>query len=122
LNRKTFESSTAPNTFNHYCYYDQSSPSGITFNNPIGHLTVTSTSLSVNNTEFLAASTMYWNYDAMGRVTGTMVCTPSTCNSSNIANSNWISLSNTYDLAGDETSYTDGLGTTIYENYDAAGR
>jgi RHS repeat-associated protein len=58
----------------------------------------------------------------MGRVLGTKVCTPSTCNSSNIANSVWFNLSNTYDLAGDPASYTDGVNTTIGESYDAAGR
>lgn len=122
LNRKTFESSTAPNTYNHYFYYDQPSQFGITFLNPVGRLTLTETALVVNNTTYLGAATVYWNHDQMGRVLGAMVCVPSGCNGSNIASSSWINLSDTYNAAGDIASYTDGFSTTVHDNYDGAGR
>jgi RHS repeat-associated protein len=124
LNRKTYElatTSTAPNTLTHYFYYDFTSLFGINFTNPIGNLSFAVASFS-GTPQSVSSATMYWNRDAMGRVKGTKTCTPATCNSTNIADSTWYNLTNTYDLAGNMTSYTDGFGTTISSSYDTAGR
>jgi len=121
LNRKTSEVSTTLPTFTHSFYYDQASVAGITFSNPIGRLTAATTWF--NGSPLLTAETsLYWNHDAMGRVLGTKTCIETTCNNTNIADSTWYSLNDTYDLVGNLTSYTDGFGTTVSARYDAAGR
>jgi len=124
LNRLTSEfaaASTSPNTLTHSWHYDMASVAGVATINPVGHLTYIGS--YYNGTPFVNASgTMYWNYDAMGRVLGAKICTPAGCNNTNANNSQWYDLSYTYDLAGNMTSYTDGFGTKISQNYDGAGR
>jgi RHS repeat-associated protein len=120
LNRKTQESPTAPNTETHSFFYDQASVYGISTTNPIGRLTMETTTFP--SFSILSAATIYWNHDSMGRVSGVKECTETSCNGSNPATSVWYNLNYTYDLAGNRTSYTDGLSTTINESYDGAGR
>lgn len=121
LGRMLYESSNAPNTLTHSWKYDLATVAGVATINPIGNLVFTGAYFpgppTVNS-----SGTMYWNHDAMGRVLGTKVCTPATCSSTDAAASGWYDLSNTYDLAGNPTSYTDGFGTTISSTYDAGGR
>jgi RHS repeat-associated protein len=121
LNRMTFESSNAPNTLTHSWVYDLASVAGITTINPAGRLVFTGAYFSgppIAN----ESGTMYWNHDPMGRVLGTKICTPTTCSNTNANDSGWYDLANTYDLAGNMASYTDGFGTTISSTYDAANR
>jgi RHS repeat-associated protein len=121
LNRKTSEVSVTLPTYTHTFIYDQTSAVGVTFTNPIGVLTAETTWYN-GTPAIVGGTTLYWNHDPMGRVLGTMTCTPGSCNSTNIAQSTWYNLSNTYDLAGNMTSYSDGFGTTIGSTYDNAGR
>jgi len=121
LNRKTSEVSTTQPTYTHSFIYDQTSAVGVTFINPLGNLTAETTWYN-GSPIVVGGTTLYWNHDARGRVLGTMTCTPASCNSTNIADSTWYNLNNTYDLAGNVTSYTDGFGTTISSTYDGAGR
>jgi RHS repeat-associated protein len=94
---------------------------GVATTNPIGHVVFVDSYFN-GTTIFQQSGTIYWNYDPMGRVKGTKVCTPINCNNSNINLSAWYDLSNTYDLAGNMASYTDGFGTTISSTYDGANR
>jgi RHS repeat-associated protein len=57
-----------------------------------------------------------FGYDGMGRVVTNNQCTPYNCGSAN-----WP-LSYTYDLLGDITSATNGVGVTFNYSYNVAGR
>lgn len=57
-----------------------------------------------------------FGYDQMGRTNSEVVCTPSTCGTST------YSTAFQYDLAGNETSYGNGVGVTTTVAYDTAGR
>jgi RHS repeat-associated protein len=120
LNRKLFQTSSTPN-LTYAWHYDLPSVAGVTTINPIGHLTFIGSFFNGTPIDNLSG-TMYWNYDAMGRILGAKICTPLTCSSTDASQSQYYDLSYTYDLAGNMTSYTDGFGTTISENYDNAGR
>ena len=121
LNRETSESTTGPLALVHTFNYDQSSVAGISVTNPVGNLTSVAAA-TPGTPSTLESMTIYSNRDQMERVKGTVVCTPASCNSSNPNNSLWYTLSDTYDLAGDLTSYTNGFGTTISSSYDGSGR
>ncbi|WP_263415228.1 RHS repeat domain-containing protein [Terriglobus albidus] len=125
LNRKTFESVNDPFTTHSYAHsfvYDLASIPGVaTSINPKGRLVYVGTFWQgpplINS-----YGVFYWNHDALGRVLATKTCTPLTCSSTNNASSGWYDQTYSYDLAGDLTSYSDGFGTTITQNYDSGGR
>jgi RHS repeat-associated protein len=80
-----------------------------TWSNLVGRLSAFWTSLPVPGTATV------FSYDSMGRVIRNDQCTPYNCNGSFPSN-----LS--YDLAGDMTSYTNGVGVTFTQSFDTAGR
>ncbi|MFZ0634436.1 MAG: RHS repeat-associated core domain-containing protein [Candidatus Acidiferrales bacterium] len=61
-------------------------------------------------------SSEIFSYDAMGRVINNSQCTPNNCPSG------FLPVNYTYDLAGHTTSMTNGVGVTLSEVYDGAGR
>ncbi len=90
--------------------YDESSIWGATLLNPIGRLTHT----SVASTAYSAMS-----YDAVGRTLNQWQWTPTNWNT-NVSGS--FPVAYTYDLAGDTTSASNGMGVMISYAYDAAAR
>jgi RHS repeat-associated protein len=89
-------------------YYDETSIYGVTLSNTTGRLSRT----LVNNSSY--AYTLR-SYDAVGRVTNNWQDTPDLGGNSKL-------LSYGYDLVGDPTSATNGLGTTIGYSYNRATR
>jgi len=91
--------------------YDETAPIGVTVSNPVGRLT--SQSVSSGST-VLAAS--IFSYDVMGRLTANNQCTPNNCGGAGYP------VNYTYNLGGNMTSYTNGMGTTFNQSFDSAGR
>ncbi|PYV68464.1 MAG: hypothetical protein DMG96_36360 [Acidobacteria bacterium] len=111
LNRKIWKvySDSEPNV---QFSYDQSSVlNGVAVSNPIGRLTAKNT----NTSGTYPTSSVYFAYDQMGRVLSYFQCVL------NCATSGW-EMFYTYDLLGNVTSYTNGLGTTFTQHFDNAGR
>jgi RHS repeat-associated protein len=96
--------------------YDQASGWGYTLTNTIGRLSSESTFPAWGQPYLEAA---LFSYDVMGRTVNKWECIPSSC-----APSSWAlySLAATYDLAGDMTSYTTGVGVTFTQTLDPVGR
>lgn len=122
-------SGTPPSCFQ----YDTSSVSGAG-GNLLGHLTnqwTQSTSKGSCNTGLLTSGgyqtlRAMLSYDAMGRPLSAQQCTPSNCTAASPYELNFG-----YDLAGDLTSYTNGLASTpgagsgpltFNQSFDSAGR
>jgi RHS repeat-associated protein len=114
LNRETSKqhSDGTPNTVYGYdgtIYYF----SGVVAANPIGRLTSVQTGTCFSP---CAVAVQAFSYDAMGRVIQNEQCTPVKCGHG------YFSLAYTYDLLGDVTSSTNGLGLTLTYTYDHAQR
>jgi RHS repeat-associated protein len=101
---KTYSDGTPSASF----AYDQSSNWGITLQNPIGRLTWQEAG---NNT-----AQAVFSYDPMGRTLVSYQCTPVVCGSSGYL------TSYAYDLLGDVTSSTNGLGLTLTYSYNTGAR
>lgn len=88
--------------------YDASTVTGLTttLTNPVGRLIQASTS----NTRTVNS------YDSVGRATNQWQCTPQNCGSA------WFPFAYVYDLAGDPTSSSNGVGTTFSYTYNAAAQ
>ena len=106
LTRKSYSDGTTPTAF---FTYDQASNWGTTLTNPIGRLTEAWTGTSCCATGGAAI----FSYDAMGRVVINNQFTPAI---------SYRPISYTYDLAGNMTTFTDGVYDTFTQTFDAAGR
>jgi RHS repeat-associated protein len=93
--------------------YDASSGWGVSLSNGVGRLTELWTGTTSNPTATL------FSYDPVGRVTFNIWCTPSYCPT---ATSSRFSTTYAYDLAGDLTAFSNGLGVTFSYSIDGAGR
>jgi RHS repeat-associated protein len=94
--------------------YDQASARGITLTNTIGRISSASTA-GTNPTGSV------FSYDPLGRVVNNSQCTPANCSTTPFP------VQYTYDLAGDMTSYTNGVvlsgsNVTFTQAFDAAAR
>jgi RHS repeat-associated protein len=105
LTGKTYSDGTTPGVT---LQYDQTSIYGVNPQNPIGRLTN-----AINNS---GAAITTISYDKVGRVAAEWQCTPYNCGSGSFP------LNFTYDLAGDMTSYSNGVGITFTQSFDVAGR
>lgn len=93
--------------------YDQTSVDGFTFYNPVGRLVKEST-----NGTFPTAN--YYSYDSMGRILVRGECVYiNNCGTS--SPTIWETV-NTYDFAGDLTSFTDSDGNTFTQTFNSAHR
>lgn len=63
----------------------------------------------------------YLDYDSLGRVLHRAQCVWQNCGTYGSTPGWWI-VANTYDLAGDLTSYTDAFGHTLTQTFDTVGR
>jgi len=94
--------------------YDQSSTRGITLTNTIGRISSASTA-GTNPTGSV------FSYDPLGRVVNNSQCTPANCSTTPFP------VQYAYDLAGDTTSYTNGVvlsgsNVTFTQAFDAVAR
>jgi RHS repeat-associated protein len=105
LNRVTQEAYSDGVTPTAQFLFDTASTHGVVLANPIGRL-------SLSNTNVVES---LFSYDPLGRVVTYMQTTPQ-------HNSIAFSTSYVYDLAGDVTSFTNGLGPTFSYTIDGAGR
>lgn len=96
--------------------YDLSSIDGATLTNTAGRL-VKSQQISNWN---LPANT-YFSYDLMGRVGIQGQCARVNCGTYG-SSPNWWLIWNTYDKAGDLTSFTDAFGDVFTQTFDGAAR
>jgi len=120
LNRMTEQDSSDPGTPTYYWKYDLASINGINITNPIGHLVASGTAFNYGTpSQQSLAGTVNWKFDPMGRILNQYVCTPSTCPANNP-----YQLAYTYDVAGNQTSYTPLAqpDVTFTLGYDAGGR
>jgi len=109
LNRligKTYSDGTPAVSF---AYDNNCSASGVAFANTIGRKCSESTA-GTNATGSI------FSYDAMGRVSNNSQCTPQNCSGT------LFSLAYTYDLLGDVTTSTNGLGTQLNYSYNLGAR
>jgi RHS repeat-associated protein len=88
-------------------------PSGIT--NTLGRLMEAATS-KCDNTGDAIITDEWFSYDPTGRIMMNNQCTPYNCGTA------YFPVGYTYDLLGDMTSYTNGVGVTLTQNFDTAGR
>jgi RHS repeat-associated protein len=95
---------TEPQTRTKYLY-DVANTNGVVLLNPIGRL-------SLSNTAIVES---LYSYDPLGRVTADYQTTPE-------HNTSAFLLNYAYDLAGNMTSFTNGVGVTFTQTFDAAGR
>jgi RHS repeat-associated protein len=105
LNRLTQKSYSDGTPLSAYAY-DQTAPWGWTVQNPIGRLTNVGTYNGSWNTGEV------FSFDPVGRKIVDEQCAPATC----------PTLNYTYDLGGDTTSYTNGMGVTFTQSVDTSGR
>ncbi len=87
--------------------YDVSSTNGVTISNPIGRLVRATTNNCIQTIN---------SYDTMGRATTQWLNTPSYCGPASFI------PGYTYDLAGDITSFANGIGVTFSYANDTAAR
>ncbi len=87
--------------------YDVSSTNGVTISNPIGRLVRATTNNCIQTIN---------SYDTMGRATTEWLNTPSYCGPASFI------PGYTYDLAGDITSFANGIGVTFSCTNDTAAR
>lgn len=109
LTQKSYSDTTPTTSF----IYDTASVDGFTLTNPVGRLVKASTGGS-----FPTAA--YYYYDAMGRVQRLGQCVYiNNCGTS--APTLWVET-NSYDMMGNLTSYTDANGVTFTQSFDGAAR
>lgn len=94
-------------------YYDENDPFGYSVSNPVGRLVAEWT----GNGTWAAWSA--FTYDPMGRVLGQRECVPPPVGS---AQCQAYTTNQTYDLAGDMTSYTNGQNVTFTQTFNAAAQ
>lgn len=92
--------------------YDSGGGWGITQNNVAGRMSEAWTGTAC----CIVGAAQIFSYDPRGRVVLNNQCTPIDCPSGGAP------VSYTYDLAGNTTSYTTGVGVTFTQAFDAAGR
>lgn len=109
LHRLTQESYSDGTTRTVFFAYDQTSAWGNTLTNTLGRLTERWNGQSCCAT----AGAEIFSYDPMGRVVLNTQYTPAM---------SYRPMSYTYDLAGNMTTFTDGVGETYTQTFDAAGR
>ncbi len=111
LTQKSYSDGTTPTA--HFVY-----DTPVTWSNPTATTTnvVGRLSEAYVDTCPAAGGNEIFGYDVMGRVTLNNQSTPLNCGSGN-----W-QLLYTYDLAGDMTTYTNGIGKTLTQSFDTAGR
>jgi RHS repeat-associated protein len=112
LNRlllKTYSDGTLQANFQ----YDAASNWGQPLSNPIGRLTEEWTGTTSNPTATI------FSYDAVGRTAFEILCTPLNCPSNTASR---YSLTYSYDLLGDVTAATNGLGVTFSYGHNAGAR
>jgi RHS repeat-associated protein len=97
------DGTTQQATFN----YDESNPFGFTASNTVGRVT----------SEIAGNAKSAFSYDVMGRVLSNWQCTPQTC-----PTPSFYQLSYAYDLLGDPTTASNGVGVTFSYAYNAAPR
>ena len=96
--------------------YDLSSVDGDPyFQNPVGRL------VKAEQFGFGVPVITYSDYDPVGRALHRAQCFWQNCTTFGSSPAWWI-VTNTYDLAGDLTSYTDAFGHTLTQTFDNAGR
>jgi len=106
LTKKVYSDGTTPQA---NFAYDVAPSSPGTWSNLVGRLTALWTSLPT------PGSGTGFSYDSLGRVIRNDQCTPVNCNGS-------FPVNYTYDLVGNMTSYTTGVGATFSQSFDAASR
>ena len=106
LTQKTYSDGVTPTAF---FAYEQTSAWGITLTNTVGRLTERWTGTSCCAT----AGAEIYGYDAMGRIVTNEQYTPAM---------GYRPVSLTYDLAGDTTSFTNGVGITFSYSVNSATR
>ncbi len=109
LNRPTQKSYSDGTTLTAFFAYEQASAWGTTLTNPVGRLTEEWTGTSCCAT----GGAEIFSYDPVDRIVLDTQYTP---------NLSYRSVNYTYDLAGDMTSYTNGVGVTFTQSFDTAGR
>lgn len=109
LKQRTYSDTTAPV----YLQYDATTIWGWTLNNTVGRL-IAATSPTMGPGPGGTAEN--FSYDAMGRITQNGLCTPVNCGTGSFA-TNYA-----YNLAGNLTSFSNGMGVTLTQTIDAAGR
>jgi RHS repeat-associated protein len=119
LNRVQVETNPS-GTANACFWYDNSSVSPVPSGCPAPPAGVTTGSYLVGRMAYQWTSDGLtgtgFGYDPMGRTNSELVCTPSTCGKSAYG------LAFQYDLAGNQTSYSNGVGVTTTVGYDPASR
>ena len=105
LTGKTYTDGTPPVTYS----YSQTSAMGVSLAKTIGRRSSMSTA-GTNPTGSV------FSYDSMGRVLNNSQCTPQNCSGT------LFPLTYAYDLIGDLTSSTNGLGLTLTYTVNAGGR
>jgi RHS repeat-associated protein len=97
--------------------YDQSSLNGFSpFQNPVGRLVMTQQTISPG-----IFANEWIDYDPMGRIQHLSQCARFNCGKYG-SNPNWWVITNTYDLAGNLKTYTDGFGNLFTQTLSGAGR
>jgi RHS repeat-associated protein len=104
LSSLSYSDATPGATYN----YDESSARGVVLTNTIGRK-------SSERTAGASPTGEVFSYDSMGRVLNNSQCTPQNCGTG------FFPVSYNYDLVGDITSATNGLGTMTY-SYNVAPR
>jgi RHS repeat-associated protein len=105
LTGKTYSDSTPPVTIS----YDQTSAMGVSLTNTVGRRS----SMSTAGTNLTGS---VFSYDSMGRLLNNSQCTPQNCAGT------LFPVTYAYDLIGDLTSSTNGLGLTLTYSVNLAGR
>jgi RHS repeat-associated protein len=108
LTGKTYTDGTPSVTFT----YGQSSALGVSLTNTVGRRSSMSTAATSSN----VPTGSVFSYDSMGRVLNNSQCTPQNCSGA------LFPVNYAYDLIGDLTTSTNGLGLTLTYSVNAAGR
>jgi RHS repeat-associated protein len=119
LNRMTEQDSSDTGTPTYFWQYDSSSVNRTSIINPIGHVVYSGTAFNYGGSSpQLLTTTTNTKFDAMGRIWNQQVCTLLACH----GNIPPYSLAFTYDLAGNQTSYSPDPQLVINQAYDSASR